>query len=199
MRLRRLFSPHSIGWLTTLLASTFALTMVDLPVLAQADEIPETVLVTGSLNRGVVPPGQVTPINDFIRSYPPPPPPDPLACAMPTPSDSAAVVLVGTNEADALSTTTIGSQDVSVGTASLVIEPGREPIYLVVASGHPIIWRVSGAIERLERLVLTSSRNGPDTVSLDQPPVVGATGVPARKITFLKRVDCLRDFSDARS
>jgi hypothetical protein len=182
-----------------LLASTFALTMVDLPVLAQEEEIPESVLVTGSLIRGVVPPGQATPINDSIRFYPAPPPPDPLACAMPTPSASAVVLLVGTNEADALSTTAIGSQDVSVGTAAIVIEPGREPIYLVVSSAQPIIWRVSGAIERLERLVLTSSRNSPDGARLDQPPVVGATGVPARKITFLKRIDCLRDFNEARS
>ena len=184
--------------LAVLLASASALVLVHSRVLAQVDEIPETVLVTGSLIRGVIPPGQVMPINDFVRSYQPPPR-DPLACAMPTPSDSAKVVLVGTNEADALSTTTIGSQDVSVGTASIVIEPGREPIYLVVASEHPIIWRVSGEVGRLERLVLTSSRNSPDGAKLDQPPVVGATGIPARKITFLKRVDCLRDFSDARS
>jgi len=182
--------------LAALFASASLLSIPSSHVVAQADEIPETVLITGSLIRGVL-----TPQPDIMEHpYPVDPlPGDTRACAMPEASDSSTVVLLGPYEADALSTTTIGSQETVVQTGSIVIERGREPIYLVVTSQAPIIWRVSGAVERLERLVLTSGSNGPESVTLNEPPLVGATGVPAGKITFLQRVDCLLHFSEASS
>ena len=80
-----------------------------------------------------------------------------LACAMPKPSDGATVVLLSAYEADSLSTTTIGSQEVAVGTGTITVQPGSAPIYLVVASFRPTIWRFSGAVERIERLVLAGN------------------------------------------
>jgi hypothetical protein len=120
-------------------------------------------------------------------------------CAMPPASEGAKVVLFSAYEGEALSTTTIGSQDVAVGTATITIEPGREPIYLVVAVGEATIWRVSGAVGRLERLVLTSNKTRPRGATPDERPLVGATGVAAGKVTFLERTGCVRPFTEAPS
>ena len=51
-----MLSPHSIRPLAALLASASVLAMIQSHALAQIDDIPDTVLVTGSLIRGGVPP-----------------------------------------------------------------------------------------------------------------------------------------------
>jgi len=118
-------------------------------------------------------------------------------CAMPDASPEAEIVLVGLYEAEALSSVTIGSQDVVVETASLVIEAGNMPVYVVISSFSPIVWRVSGAVERVEHLVLGSVQS----VERDgtKVPLVGATGLPADRVTFLGRNDCLHYFDETPS
>jgi hypothetical protein len=112
-------------------------------------------------------------------------------CAMPKASDSAKIVLLRVDGAEALSTVTIGSQDVATGTAAIVVEPGREPLYLIVASMSPTIWRLTGAVERIERLVLASLRTGPNRGVPGEMPLNGATGVASDRITFLRHPHCL--------
>jgi len=109
------------------------------------------------------------------------------------------VLLLSANRPDALSTTALGSQDVVIATAALTIEPGPEPLYLVVAVNDATIWRVSGAVERLERLVLTSATTRSTGRAPNDPPLVGATGVPARKLAFLNRSTCISTFNDSPS
>ena len=48
-------------------------------------------------------------------------------CAMPKASDGAKIVLLRIDNADALSTVTVGSQDVATRTGEILVEPGREP------------------------------------------------------------------------
>jgi Ca2+-binding EF-hand superfamily protein len=110
-----------------------------------------------------------------------------LACAMPKASDRATVVLLSAYEADALSTTTIGSQDVAVGTGAINVQSGAEPIYVVIASLRPTIWRFDGAVERIERVVLAGTAH------------IGATGVAAERVTFLGRPGCIKYFTDVPS
>jgi len=121
------------------------------------------------------------------------------ACSMPKASDAAKVVLVSGYEPEALSSVTIGSQDVAVSAGNIHVEPGNEPIYLVVVSFRPTIWRFSGAVGRIERLVLTTSR--PERVGeLPQDkPIVGATNIPADRITFLPPAKCISHFIEAPS
>jgi Ca2+-binding EF-hand superfamily protein len=121
------------------------------------------------------------------------------ACAMPKASEAAKVVLVGGYETQALSTTTIGSQDVAVGVGNVTVEAGNEPIYLVMVSFRPTIWRFYGAVERIERLVLTSTMTGPNRGTPQDKPLVGATGISAERITFLGQSKCLGYFSEAPS
>ncbi|MCV9940616.1 EF-hand domain-containing protein [Boseaceae bacterium BT-24-1] len=119
-------------------------------------------------------------------------------CVMPKASNAAKVVLLSGYEARGLSTATIGSQEVTVRTGQITIDSGAEPLYLVVLSSSPVIWRFDGAIERIERVVLGSNAHQPNT-SAGKKPLAGATGVPDNKIQFLPRSDCLHYFSEAPS
>jgi EF hand len=105
-------------------------------------------------------------------------------CAMPKASEEARVVLLGAYEGEAISTVSIGSQDIAVGTGGIVVEPGTEPLYLVVLSFRPTIWRVTGAVERIERLVLAGESAN-----------LGATGVPTERVSFLGRTNCMGHFT----
>jgi hypothetical protein len=112
-------------------------------------------------------------------------------CAMPKASEGAQLVLLRM-DADALSTVTVGSQDVATRTGEIVVEAGREPLYLIVTSmGGPTIWRVSGAVERIERLVLGGLRTGPNRGVPGEMPLAGATGVAADRVSFLRHPHCL--------
>ena len=115
-------------------------------------------------------------------------------CAMPA-AGNAKVVLLSAYEPDALSSVTIGSQDSVTHTGTVLVEPGAEPLYVVIASYASTIWRFSGAVERIERLVLTSTSGG----SRGATPLVGATGIPAERVSILRRIGCLGYFSDVPS
>jgi hypothetical protein len=118
-------------------------------------------------------------------------------CAMPKASEGAQLVLLRI-DADALSTVTVGSQDVATRTGEIVIEAGREPLYLIVTSlGGPTIWRVSGAVERIERLVLGALRTGPNRGVPGAMPLAGATGVAADRVSFLRHPHCLAVYEPA--
>jgi Ca2+-binding EF-hand superfamily protein len=102
------------------------------------------------------------------------------ACALPKPSDAAKVILLGAYGTEALSDTTIGSQDIAVGAGGIVVEPGDDPLYVVVSLFRPTIWRMSGAVARIERLALTATAEASST----QTSFVGATGIAADRVSF---------------
>jgi Ca2+-binding EF-hand superfamily protein len=111
------------------------------------------------------------------------------ACALPKPSAAAKVILLGAYQTEALSDTTIGSQDIAVGAGGIVVEPGDDPLYVVVSSFRPTIWRMSGAVARIERLALTATAGGSST----QTSFVGATGIAADRVSFPPR-NCIGSF-----
>jgi hypothetical protein len=99
-------------------------------------------------------------------------------CEMPRPSEGARVVLLRAS-AEALSTVTIGSQDVATKTGAIVVEAGEQPLYLIVATLAPTIWRVSGAVGRIERLVMAAFMMGQNRAVPGQVPLIGETGLQA--------------------
>jgi hypothetical protein len=117
------------------------------------------------------------------------------ACAIPKASDAARVVVVSAYEADALASTAIGSQGVATGAGKIVVESGEGPILVVVAF-RPVIWRITGAVERL---VLASAITTPGEAREDVMALAGATGVAADRITFARRADCLTYFTEVPS
>jgi len=139
-------------------------------------------------------------------------------CVMPKASDAARVVLVSAHRSEALSRVALGSQDVATRTGEIRIEPGAEPLYLVVITQEPTIWRVTGAVERVERLVAaaltTADANmrlgfagntitfgsGPNAANkAEATPLIGIAGLPADRVSFIPRASCLKAFTETRS
>jgi len=118
-----------------------------------------------------------------------------LDCGMPAASEKSKVVLLGSHGAEALSSVAIGTQDDITGVGTINVEPGDEPIYLVIASYQPIVWRFYGAVERIERLVLTGfNKNDPKSL-----PLAGVTGLPVDRVTFARQSGCIGFFTEVPS
>lgn len=107
-------------------------------------------------------------------------------CAMPKPSANDLVVLFQASAGQAVSTVALGSRNETTHAATLKVEPGDKPIYLVLGAGRNMVWQIGGATERVSRLVL-----------LGREPVAGlggragATGIETSKIAFADMSACL--------
>ena len=120
-------------------------------------------------------------------------------CEMPAASEKAKVVLLSGYQTEALSSVTIGSQDNVVHAGRVVVEPGDEPIYVVIASYSPTIWQFSGAVERVERVMMESAGTGPNSSDANLRSLVGATGIAPEKVSFFSKSRCLTYFNEAPS
>jgi hypothetical protein len=120
-------------------------------------------------------------------------------CEMPPASEKAKVVVLSSYETEALSSVTLGSQDNVVHAGRVVVEPGDEPLYVVIASYSAMIWQFSGAVERVERLVMASSSTGPNRGDPKERSLVGATGIAQEKVSFFSKSNCLAYFSETPS
>ncbi len=118
---------------------------------------------------------------------------------MPAASEKAKVVLLSGYETDALSSVSLGSQDAVIHAGRVVVEPGSDPLYVVIATYSPTVWQFGGAVDRIERLVMSSSLTSPNGRDARQPSLVGATGIPRDRITFFARPNCLNHFSETPS
>lgn len=114
------------------------------------------------------------------------------ACNIPTLSAGAKLVVFGAYEGRALSTVSLGGDDVEVTVGDIVIEDGDETLDLVLLSYDAQIWRLRGAVGRIGRVVASSyQRAGPN----DPTPRVGVVGIPREKLAVPRRSDCLPYFS----
>lgn len=120
-------------------------------------------------------------------------------CEMPRASEKAQVVLFGSYETETLSNVTLGSQDNVVHTGRVNIETGADPVYVVLTSYAPTIWQVTGATERVERVVVTSLFTGPNRGEPGQRPLAGVTGLGKERVVFFNRPNCLPYFYEAPS
>jgi Ca2+-binding EF-hand superfamily protein len=120
-------------------------------------------------------------------------------CMLPPPSPKAKVVLLSAYQTEALSSVTIGYQDVVVHAGRIVVEPGDEPLYVVIPTYAATLWQFSGAVDRIERLAMSSLVTGPNSGDGNQPSLVGATGLPQDRISFLSRSSCFGYFSEMPS
>lgn len=101
------------------------------------------------------------------------------ACQIPaaTLDEEVLVVKIQDQARRVSSITTGGRNELRMGVVDLDIRPGAKPIYLVLSSFYPVIWRLNGATESLSRVVaLGSMKDGADAV--------GVIGVPRAKVEF---------------
>lgn len=128
-------------------------------------------------------------------------------CNLPKATAGSSVVAYGGYEGDSISSAAVGGLHQETNLIDVVIEPGPEPLYLSLTSYESMVWRVTGAVDRLERVVVASGQTGriiraeaqpsgsrPDIVrGIGGISASGVIGVPASKVS-ITRPDCIRSF-----
>ncbi len=132
------------------------------------------------------------------------------ACMLPRAPQDASVVMFGSYESDAISSAVIGGQDQETDLMDVVIEPGTQPLYLVLTSYKSMVWRLSGATGRVVQAVVhsfsgtepaakgaqrivaeyTRGRDRADKISAS-----GVIGLPAARVAIADS-DCWQYFSN---
>lgn len=129
---------------------------------------------------------------EFPASQPPPgqapqspSPPRPAAqssaaqaCNLVKPSRGATLIRLSAYEGQQLSDVALAGQDEETTTSEIRIEPGREPLFIVASSYESQIWRFTGAVERIEHVMLSSWQK-----TVFGAPAVGLTGVARQKVS----------------
>lgn len=100
-------------------------------------------------------------------------------CKLPRATNDMKVVVAYAAGALALSNVAIDSQDVTTHAARITIEPGREPLYLVLISGVRLLWQFDGAIGRVKHVILASIDG-----STGKTMALATEGLPAEVVTF---------------
>ncbi|MEM9055159.1 MAG: hypothetical protein AAGB16_07525, partial [Pseudomonadota bacterium] len=109
-------------------------------------------------------------------------------CELPVPSKTAEIVLLSGYEGAALSTVTVGGQDQETSVATLNIEPGKPPLYIIASALDHIIWKLDGATERVEMFVAQPGRT-------NKGPGAGVVGLAAQKVDFIPANACFNYFT----
>jgi Ca2+-binding EF-hand superfamily protein len=109
-----------------------------------------------------------------------------IACTFPPAPKGARIVLFAGQRGQGISSVAVGSQNDTTHASAVTIEPGSEPLYLVLAAYGPMIWQLDGAVERVAKAVLVSLQHA-DAATIP----VGATGLPKDKVAFGIGRDCV--------
>ena len=110
-------------------------------------------------------------------------------CAFPKVPEMAKIVLLGAYEGKALSTAALGGDDEEVHVADIVIDAGKDPLYILISSYHSMIWRFSGATKRIAQVVISSAQK-----KSGGTPRVGVVGLPSQQVHIPPAASCLHDF-----
>ncbi len=113
------------------------------------------------------------------------------ACQFPAVLEDAEIVFVSAYEGAALSTLAIGGDDAEVTVIDVRIEPGEVPLYVLVSSHDAVLWRFSGALDRVIQVAANSTRRLPSGAAR-----VGVTGVAAERVHFANQRQCLGYLTD---
>jgi hypothetical protein len=112
------------------------------------------------------------------------------SCALPPVPADARLILFGGYASESLSSAAVGGQGMETHHLSVAIEPGGQPLYLVLTSYESMVWQLSGDVRRVARVVVDSFNIAPGVAAS------GVVGLPAEKVTIL-RGRCLPLFHEA--
>jgi hypothetical protein len=113
-------------------------------------------------------------------------------CTMPPATPDTQVVAFGVYESQAMSSVSVGGMDHETGIIDVEIEPGDRPLYLILSSYDPMIWRFSGATQRVSRVALsTTARTSAGT------PMAGVMGLDKDRLGAVQGKGCFGSFSTA--
>jgi len=116
----------------------------------------------------------------------------PNRCTLPPTTPDTQIVAFGVYESQAMSSVSVGGMDHETGIIDVEIEPGDRPLYLILASYDPMIWRFSGATQRVARVALSASARSPAGT-----PMAGVMGLDKDRLGAVQGTDCFGGFSGA--
>ena len=106
-----------------------------------------------------------------------------LGCVLPAASAKAEVVVVSGYEGGGVSTVAVGGLDRETSVGTLNIEPGTSPLYIFATALDPIVWKLEGATERVEKFVVQPTRTKDHAGA-------AVAGLPAGKVAFVPPMAC---------
>ncbi|MFM1813926.1 MAG: hypothetical protein RLZ98_621 [Pseudomonadota bacterium] len=111
-------------------------------------------------------------------------------CGFPKAQKGQEMHLVGAYTAKGIANVDIGGSDIDVGAAQVVIEAGDEPLYVVLTSYDAVVWKFTGALHRVQNVVVQSIKGSGTKVSRS-----GVVGIDRARVHFSPDPGCLRYFS----
>jgi hypothetical protein len=102
--------------------------------------------------------------------------------------EGSELVLVGAYEGSQVSTIAMAGQDEETSSASIIIEQGERPVTIVLSSFDAMVWKFSGNVARVAKVVAVSNQESPR----DGKSAVGIVGIPGEKVEFFTRANCLQ-------
>ncbi|TQV83820.1 EF-hand domain-containing protein [Denitrobaculum tricleocarpae] len=115
-------------------------------------------------------------------------------CKLPKVSPEHIFALVSARYSNAVANIVLGDHEDAALVEQIVVEPGQAKLVLALTGSASTIWRISGAVDRVEHIIVGSGvRQQTETNALDFEAVVtsGVTGVEANKVTFAQSPSCL--------
>jgi hypothetical protein len=100
-------------------------------------------------------------------------------CEVPAPRPRSRAIAFATAQGQQLSPVAVGGQDHETGIFDVVIEPGKVSLYVMLSAQDPTIWNVTGAVGRVERLVVFAWSKDDAGQAL-----AAVAGIPASKVFF---------------
>jgi hypothetical protein len=114
-------------------------------------------------------------------------------CDLPDAAVNERIVVAYTKHGSAASSVSLVGPDRATTASQIAVEPGDEPIFLVVASVWPMVSVITGDTQRLSHVVVASRRETTDGKS-----AAGVVGVPPEVVSpLLSLPDCLDRFFDS--
>lgn len=113
------------------------------------------------------------------------------SCTVPSPSSDDEVVAVGLYESATLSSAAVGGLDQETNFIPVRIERGDKPVYLILSSYESMVWRLTGATDRVARVVVSTFHRQPGS----DAPASGVIGIAEAKLSF-PRQNCLGYFNN---
>ena len=126
-------------------------------------------------------------------------------CTMPSATSSETVIFIGESEGKAVSSVSVAGQAEETDVIPLVVGNTSRNLYIIAAATTPVIWQMTGAVDRISNLVLIGpsilvpgsvrleGRNPSDAVNqaIEAAKVnAGETGVPSGRVAFLHAQSC---------
>lgn len=113
------------------------------------------------------------------------------SCTAPMPGKDAETVILSGYGGAALSTATVAGLERETSVATINVEEGERPLYVLANAYEPIVWKVEGAVDRIARFVVQSGHPGHSEND------AGVVGLDKKVVAFVPKKSCVPNFTSS--